>query len=423
MGLILPDGLLNNQGERSNCPQTRSFIAKSGFIEAIVSLPDFAFRRAGAQNKTSILFFRKFAAAEKRSFDRAIAQLRREARARQAETDEDQDESADEVPVSLSAAFVHAGLNYKVFMAEPNHIGYTTTGAYSSRNDLYRSTAGGGGALEEDQSNTVLGEWRAFVAVPATYPGRNSPDCMAVDFDRVWNAHSSHRIDPKYHIFKREADRPVPAGWVRSRIGDLLRLRDEPFTGFTPSGEYSVLTLSQTGEIRPRVAGKGNTPSAWTGDYFTEVSGSDWFAAETDDVVFSSIDLWKGCIAVVPAAFDGGLVTKEFPIYEIIDERLTPAFLQTLLRSRYYQRAFRAITTGHSNRRRTQIPDFEALEIVFPEEPAEQDRLIRQIVVARENVAAASTTLREAFLKFSDLIDGRGSEELPQVEAGDAADE
>ena len=47
-GLILPDGLLNNQGYRSNCPQTRSFIASQGKITAIVSFPDHAFRKSGA---------------------------------------------------------------------------------------------------------------------------------------------------------------------------------------------------------------------------------------------------------------------------------------------------------------------------------------------------------------------------------------
>ena len=71
LGLILPDGILNNQGENSNAPSTRRFLASSGRILAIVSLPDFAFRKSGAQNKTSILFFRKFSEHEKRRFDRA----------------------------------------------------------------------------------------------------------------------------------------------------------------------------------------------------------------------------------------------------------------------------------------------------------------------------------------------------------------
>src|SRR4029077_8841449 len=122
------------------------------------------------------------------------------------------------------------------------------------------------------------------------------------------------------------------------------------------------------------------------------VSPGDWFAARENDVVLSSIDLWKGCIAVVPHRFDGGLVSKEFPIYEITDGRLLPEFLQTLLRSRYYQRAFRAITTGHSNRRRTQSNDFEALEIAFPPDPNEQRRLIREIIAARDGIRRAGET-------------------------------
>ncbi len=39
LGLVLPDGLLNNQGEMSNCPATRRLLASNGRILAIVSLP------------------------------------------------------------------------------------------------------------------------------------------------------------------------------------------------------------------------------------------------------------------------------------------------------------------------------------------------------------------------------------------------
>ena len=56
LGLMLPEGLFNNPAAQSNCPQTRALLAKRGKIEAIVSLPDHAFRKAGAQIKTSILF-------------------------------------------------------------------------------------------------------------------------------------------------------------------------------------------------------------------------------------------------------------------------------------------------------------------------------------------------------------------------------
>ncbi|MGY4255083.1 hypothetical protein ACVI1L_002151 [Bradyrhizobium sp. USDA 4516] len=182
------------------------------------------------------------------------------------------------------------------------------------------------------------------------------------------------------------------------------------------------MTISQTGEIRPRAAGKGRNPPEWLGMYF-EDSSSTWFRARAGDVVFSSIDLWKGCVSVVPQHMDGALVTKEFPIYRITDQDLDPEFLSVLLRSRYYQRAFRAITTGHSNRRRTQVDDFESLEIAYPPTRDEQHALIAEILRARAAQRGAANILAQEMLRFSNVIDGRGDEVLPEVTEDVAAEE
>ena len=195
----------------------------------------------------------------------------------------------------------------------------------------------------------------------------------------------------------------------------MFKREDEAHPEQDPNRDVRVMTIGQNGEIRARESGKGRNPPEWLGMYF-EDSPSQWFAAQENDVVFSSIDLWKGCISVVPPAFDGALVTKEFPIYGVSDARLDPEFISCLLRSRYYQRAFRAITTGHSNRRRTQREDFEDLEICFPPDRDAQRALIAGILRARSNLRSSAESLRQAFLDFSDLIDGRGEEELPEVE-------
>ncbi|MDQ3399348.1 MAG: hypothetical protein M3511_16615, partial [Deinococcota bacterium] len=300
-------------------------------------------------------------------------------------------------------------LGYKVFLAEANHIGYTTTGATSSQNDLYRGAEGG--VIEPSQEGTILGEYRRFKANPKTYDGFRFPDCMAVDAAGIWAAHESRRLDPKYFLFKLEERIFTPKGWVRLPASQVMERRlAEAKPEERPDEPVKVMTISQTGDIRPREAGKGVNPPEWLGMYFEE-SPSTWYAAQAGDVVFSSIDLWKGCISVVPEEFDGALVTKEFPIYRITDERLDPDFLSCLLRSRFYQRAFRAITTGHSNRRRTQSVDFEALEIIFPESIEEQKGLIRDIVNARDNQRIASMELKQALLQFSAIIDDRGDED------------
>lgn len=392
LAFVIPDGMLNNQGEMSNCPAVRRLIASSAVIEAIISLPDFAFRKSGAQNKTSILFLRKFTSTERQKFGSA------------------QRAAAQSGAVEDKA--IHAGLRalgYSVFMAEPLHIGYTTTGSKTDRDDLFNSDDQG--FVAEDQTGSILGEMRAFFADPGNYKARRQPDCMAISAADMWAAHASHRLDPKYFIFKREEQSVTPTGWIREPIGTLMKRREQQIRPQErPEDTVTVLTVSQTGELRPREAGKGRTPPEWLGMYFDDMP-TRWYATRSGDVVFSGIDLWKGCISVVPEELDGALVSSEFPVYEIADERLDADFLSTLLRSRYYLRAFRAITTGHSNRRRTQIEDFEALEICFPEDPEEQRRLVSQVVDARTELRNADQGLHAAMLAFSDIIDQRGDEE------------
>lgn len=402
LAFVLPDGLFNNQGDGSNCPQTRRYLAKNGIIEAIISLPDHAFRKSGAQNKTSILIFRKFDSEQRAKFQAAYrAALKRAA------TEDDA------VLAGLEAVAYH------VFMAEAVHIGYVSTGAPSERNDLYRADSSG--FVDDDQAGTILGELRQFRSDPGGYAGSRQPDAMSIAAAEMWSAHESHRLDPKYFLFKQEESETVPEGWIKLRISDVMRRREERVAPQDdPEGEVTVLTLSQTGDLRPRESGKGKNPPEWRGMYFEDMP-TRWYATRAGDVVFSRIDLWKGCISVVDAEFDGAIVSGEFPVYELTDERLDPEFLSTLLRSRYYRRAFRAITTGHSNRRRTQSEDFEALEISFPADIETQRNLIADVLAARSTARSAEVALREALLRFSDVIDGRGDEEYeePDEDEGD----
>ena len=397
-GLIVPDGLLNNQGEQSNCPRVRRFLARHGVPEAIVSLPDYAFRHSGAQNKTSILFFRRFTVDEMVFFEQIFERLNGEGKS--------EDESILEA---------HRALGSSVFLAEAEDIGYLPTGTATHANDLYR-VDGAGIRPDDAMRGTILNEYRRFCDSPATYIGSTRPNCMGMTMVDLWSAHASRRLDPKYHLFKARERSATPAHWVSARIGDVMTRRVELIRPEgDPGREYSVMTIAQSGDIRQREAGKGNNPPEWLGMYFEDIQ-AQWYLARTKDVVFSSIDLWKGCIAVVPESFDGALVTKEFPIYEITDRRLLPEFLSALLRSRYYQRAFRAITTGHSNRRRTQTVDFEDLEIAFPSDPKEQRRLIRPLLNARRRVAGAAESLSGAMAVFDAVIDGKGDEGPPTVE-------
>jgi type I restriction enzyme M protein len=191
LAFVVPDGMLNNQGELSNCPRVRRLLAESGRIEAIVSLPDFAFRKAGAQNKTSILFFRKFTSAERAAWRAAYEAA--------------VDEGAKEGEAHGKAL---EAVDYEVFLAEATHIGYTPTGVSSGANDLY--WADGSGFVADDQKGSILGELRRFRDNPQGYDGHRQPDCTSMKASELWTAHPSHRLDPKYFLFKAEEQSVTP---------------------------------------------------------------------------------------------------------------------------------------------------------------------------------------------------------------------
>jgi len=53
--------------------------------------------------------------------------------------------------------------------------------------------------------------------------------------------------------------------------------------------------------------------------------------------------------------------------------------------------------------------------ISFPAAPGGQEHLIERIQAARAQVRDASTLLKHEMLALSDVIDGRGEEELPEI--------
>lgn len=385
--LVLPDGVFNNQS--SSCVRVRRFLASQGRIKAVVSLPDYAFRTSGAQNKTSILLFEKFNQEDRLLYERAYTEaggdLSQVLSSRQSED------------VAMVAGL--RALGYPVFFAEADWIGYTTTGKLGAQNDLYCELDSGN--LDCDQAGTILGEYRRFTSNPGSY--RPQLDCCGMMACHVmWQAHASHRIDAKYHLFKmQEKHQVLRDGWVSRPLGEIMTRREERVRPEQqPDQSVVVITLSQTGVLSHREAGKGNNPPEWLGMYF-EDSPSSWYAVHEKDVVYSSIDLWKGCIGVVPEEFDGALVTKEYPVYRLTGEGVDHDFLAALLRSEYYQKAFKAITTGHSNRRRTQKDDFESLEIAYPEDIEVQRAMVKDIVAAKERLNASQVEVRNAEADFN----------------------
>lgn len=108
MAIVLPDGILTN----SSLQYVRDFLMEHSQFLAIVSLPQFTFTHFGAGVKSSLVFVRK-----KKNNERAV--------------------------------------NYPIFMAIAEHIGYDATGRKDPTNDL----------------DTILQEYRKFEKSPKDYKG------------------------------------------------------------------------------------------------------------------------------------------------------------------------------------------------------------------------------------------------------------
>lgn len=108
MAIVLPDGILTN----TSLQYVRDYIMEKCQIQAVVSLPQFAFSHYGAGVKSSLLFLRRLGNNEKLE-------------------------------------------NYPIFMAIAEHIGYDATGRKDSQNDL----------------KTILAEYHKFEQEQFNYKG------------------------------------------------------------------------------------------------------------------------------------------------------------------------------------------------------------------------------------------------------------
>ena len=298
-------------------------------------------------------------------------------------------------------------LDYRLFLAEADQLGYNPAGAAINENDLYSVVD----ELPDSQDeNTILGQWTTFQRNPATYEGLTAPNCMGIKASVLLGAHPTYRMDPKFHLFKREELNAPPSGMKRVLLGDVLWPRQDVVTpALEPDREFLVPKLTQEGELMPREAGQGHNPPAWFGQYFRE--DANRYVLRTGDLVYSRIDLWKGCVAIVPKEFDGAIVTNEFPVYEINQDDLDPHYLQLILRTKYFQRAIRAITTGHSNRRRTQHTDFVNLTIFVPDDREAQLRISEAIRSSEQAVLAQRQDYRELLATLDRLVIGDAAPE------------
>jgi hypothetical protein len=123
------------------------------------------------------------------------------------------------------------------------------------------------------------------------------------------------------------------------------------------SGTYSMVGVRSFGRglfRRPVISGAGS-------------SYSKFYRLRTGQVVFSRLFGWEGAVAVVPAEFDGLLVSPEFPTLTIDQSVAFPPYLSHFVRWAEFHNQLLGVTRGLGQRRkRVNVEDFLGLEMSLP---------------------------------------------------------
>jgi type I restriction enzyme M protein len=121
----------------------------------------------------------------------------------------------------------------------------------------------------------------------------------------------------------------------------------------------------------------------------------------TNDLILSRIDARNGAMAIVPSELDGAIATNDFPVFEILHDRVVPAYLRYCLFQPSMLRVYQRLSRGSTNRRRLQVDRFLSLEIPLPLNPVTQLEIADTLRDAEEAIAE----LREQFGGMDEELD------------------
>lgn len=175
-------------------------------------------------------------------------------------------------------------------------------------------------------------------------------------------------------------------GWSEVPLGELLAPRNE-FCAISPEGQYQEVTVSLWGKgvrLRRKVAG-------------SEIAATERNVARAGDFIVSKIDARNGAYGFIPPDLDGGVVTNDFPLFTVVQNRIHPRWMYWICRSKFFVDLCRLASEGTTNRVRLKESKFAAMRIPLPP-LAEQQRIIAHLDAIESRLTRAQK-LREEISK------------------------
>jgi type I restriction enzyme S subunit len=118
------------------------------------------------------------------------------------------------------------------------------------------------------------------------------------------------------------------------------------------------------------------------------------------EFVYPKLMAWEGALGIVPPECDGCVVSTEFPVFEVLENRVLPEVLDTHFRTPSIWPKISGASTGTNVRRRRLNPqDFLNYQIPLPSRETQMTlRKVRSEVDALERLQAETAVELDALL-------------------------
>ena len=181
-------------------------------------------------------------------------------------------------------------------------------------------------------------------------------------------------------------------GWREVPLAALLMPRSE-FCAISPEGQYREVTVSLWGKgtrLRRLVSG-------------SEIASTERNVARVGDFIVSKIDARHGAYGFIPPELDGAVVTNDFPLFAVVQERIRPRWMYWVSRSNFFVNLCRLASEGTTNRVRLKESKFSQMQIPVPP-MVEQERIIAHMDAIEGSLTSVQKLREESALESRALI-------------------